>query len=279
MDKEADFEEGDSFAYSGRIDSRSFFVLPFFFGLGLLAALLYQVLLDIHDWVLLNVFLPPVLGAVLGVIGVALLRTGQLRNARLAFALLLGLVLVSLGWAHLLALGVLDGGSAAVAAGFEEKLTKGDPIPGTDRFVPPGLLLVAWAFEALVVLWLGTGLAWAWWRRAVFSEGERRFLQAEPLIRRYTDHPKSIQTAFENGGLSALQEIELLTQPASAKQGELRLRLYRSPEGLWLNAEWRGLLPGPRGRKTLRNVLLLRRIRVSEEFLARWLGEGYTAAR
>jgi hypothetical protein len=268
----------ERFEYSGRFEARALVVLPFFLSVAAGAGLLYQWLLDGHSWVMLNLFVPPLLGAACGVIGLAALRAGHVRNQRVAIVAALLVTLCGLAVAHIS--GLLDGAFAQLftkdpagpAWGLESKLSQGDRIPGTDRFVPPGLLLVGWFFEAVVVLWLGMALPLIWWTRAVYSEEQGGFVPSELLEPRYCNYPERMRAAFAEGGLERLRSFEVHPVPLDEDMGELRCRVFRAPEGMWMNVEWRGKLAGPRGRKQLRNVLVLRRLRVDEGFLESWLG-------
>ncbi len=255
-----------AYRHSGRIDPISFAVLPFYLVLAGIFGFLYQLLLDANVFLMLNAFVPLLLGPLLGITALATLRQGRVRNHALARVVVWSIVLF--GWliAHGTALGLFSGHAGDLWQQLAQKLREGDPIPGQKSFVPPSMLVLSWLFELGLLLLSSIPIAYAWWNKAVFSEEEGRFLERERIAVRYGPTPKSIYEAVEAGGLDALLRFQWRKLPENAEEAELRFYRQAGSSERYLSLHWVGKREGPRGRKILRDLVVLSRIPMDAAF-------------
>lgn len=234
------------FEPSGRVAKR--FVLVAVLGVTAAAALGvgYQRLLEVSPFVVLHVLAPFVLGGVLGLLAILCSRLGHVRNGRVVVAFSVA--------------------SATVALGAAWWLYVPDPeTPASFRSLWP----VAWFLEICFAVGLAVWLPWAWWRRAVYCEEEERFLPRELLGKAWGCELLTLRRAAGADGVEALLGLGLRPMPANDIEGEFRFWLRRGRSGQWLTVWWHGQLESPRGRKLRRDVLVLRRVAVEDDFVER----------
>ena len=131
-------------------------------------------------------------------------------------------------------------------------------------------LVFAWLGEAVFVLPIAYYVASStWWRRAVFSEEDSRFVRRKLLGVAYGPTPVGLRQAVGEGGIDALHEAGLLPLPANEESGEFRFYVHdaKGDRMTYLTVLWRGGLENLRGRKVQREVLVLRRLVVDDRFV------------
>ena len=235
---------------SGKVSPRFYLLAVPGLALAALLGLGYQRLIEASPYVVLHVFLPPLLGLLLGSVAMLGIWLGAVRRA-----------IVLDAFAGLLAL------AALIAAWFVRR--ENPDIVASYRALQP----FAWAYEAISLTLMAFLIPRAWWRRAVYCEEAQRFVPREFLGRSWGVELLTLRRAAGEDGLSAILAQPFSAQPANSIEGEYRFWLRRSSEGLWLTLWWHGKLENPRGNRVRRDVLVLRRIRVTEDFLAQLEGK------
>ena len=231
----------------------------------------YQRVLAINPYVVLNIALPIVLGVLLGLTSIAALRIGHVRNRRVAWTVAIAVALVGYACAWFRSFGWPEVAVSEFAAAFARTLENGGPIPEGSTRMPASLLLLGWIYEIVVVLSVAIAIPIAWWRRAVFCEGEQRFVRRRKVRVAYGPGPLAVREAAQRNGIDGVLDLNLHTVPENETEGELRFFLHETCLEKYLTVFWHGKLDGYRGNKVVRDVLVLRRVRVQEPFLDRLL--------
>jgi hypothetical protein len=256
-----------TYEFSGRVSSRLIWVGFVYFLVAVSFGWVYQSLLDLNPLILLSPLLTILFGLLLGSLGIACLRLGGVRNRRISLLLLWGLSLVFYASALALAMGVFDPGFESLGAALRSKFTKGDPIPGSQDFVSPGVLGVAYGAEIFLLLLCGFGFPWTWWKSAVFDEDKGAFVPRERLGHRFGPGPETFLRMVQDQGISAILDPVLRPFAENGEEGEFRFYVHRAEKEAYLSIIWRGGIRGPSGKKIVREWTLLRRIQVEEEIL------------
>ncbi|MFQ5507032.1 MAG: hypothetical protein ACE5F1_19855, partial [Planctomycetota bacterium] len=258
--------ELDRYSHSGRVGWSLYAVLPFYLALSMLIGVLYQAVLMWNPWILLDIFVPLIWGALLGVVSVATLGTGRVRNGKAAWMVVLAVLLASFLAAHLYGLGLGRQGFPGVMEAVRFRLREGVAKPSGEGRLPPGATLIFWLTELALVSIVALALPLSWWHKAVFCEKEGRFLARRRMAIRFGPSPRALRQAALNDGLEELGALALRRHPERDDEGELRFYLHESEAQCYLTVQWLGKLEGPTGRKVVREVMVLRRVLVPRGF-------------
>ena len=245
---------------SGRVAAHAWLALPLGAGLAALLGWVYQRALDGNPLRLLNIFMPVVFGIAIASIAIAVVYAGKIRNAT---------------WVRLTAIGVTI--VAFVAAWAESLDVTSDDFPGVfevlgARLRAQAAIVFAWGFEAAIAIPIAILVPiTSWWRRAVFSESDGRFVRRKLLGVGYGPTPLGLRQAVGERGIEAVHEAGLVPLPENEQTGEFRFYLHdaRGDGVTFLTVLWRGGLENLRGRKVQREVLVLRRLLVDASFVER----------
>ena len=205
----------------------------------------YQRLLDVSPYVVLHVVVPLALGAVLGVLTIGCVCVGHVRNKRVV-----GLLAVAVAGSGIAGAWWIHGADTVVESDSLRKLRP-----------------VIWFFEALFIALLAIWIPRTWWRRAVFCEERGRFVRRELFGKAWGCELLRLRRVAGESGLDAITDLGLRPVPGNADEAEFRFWLRRAASATWMTIWWHGKLESPRGRRVRRDVLVLRRVLVDEDFL------------
>lgn len=226
----------ERYAPSGRVAVHALVALPLAhtiaagFGFG------YQKLLDASPYVVLHIFFPVVLAAVLAFVTIQSLRVGHVRKSSLAYAVGASMACVALLAAHFV---------------YEWSAPDGRQA---------SLRVTACVLEALTTIGICAFVVRDWFRRAVYSELDRHYVPRRLLGKAWGRDVLSVRRSAGERGVTALLDCGLRAKPSESDQGEFRFWLREDTERAWLTLWWHGQMKGLRDKKVRRDVLVLRRV-------------------